>query len=294
MITMGKKKKGARRAYVRRPSRRMDFFLIWIKRFGLGFAVCVAVIWAGAWLWLSGAVDNAAAWTRQATLDTSVKAGFSVSNILVEGRVYTDADILMGILNTKRGDPLLAFDPEFAKNQIQRISWVHSVIVERRFPDTIYVGLVERTPIALWQKDQKLHLIDKSGVILTNYDLNRFAGLLMIAGDKAPMQAELLVNTLNAEPLLKEHIESAQWVGERRWNLKTKRGVLVKLPENDIGLALKRLSVAHADSALLEKTLEHIDLRNPDRIIIQTAPGMVQEFSIENFLKAGYQSGDDI
>lgn len=294
MITMGKKRKGARRTYDRRPAGRFSFFLIWFKRFGIGLGVAVLAIWLGAWLWLSGSGGAVSKWGHDKIVDISVDSGFTVANVLVEGRIYTEGEVLLGLLDVQKGDPLLRFEPDVARAQIERISWVKSVLVERRFPDTVYVSLTERTPLALWQKDKKLYLIDTEGKVLTEHNLARFAELLMVSGENAPAHSLVLIQNLQAEPLIRGLIESAEWAGDRRWNLKTNKGVIVKLPENDLGLALKRLAVAHADSALLDKTLEHIDLRNHDRIIIQTAPGKVQELDIENFLKAGYSAGDDI
>jgi cell division protein FtsQ len=294
MITMGKKRKGARRVSKRRPEGRFDFFLLWFKRFGIALGLGVLAIWLAAWLWLSGSVDSAAHWTNRKIVEASAEAGFTVKNVLVEGRIYTDPEVLLGLVDIQKGDPLLDFDPGIARSQIERISWVKSVLVERRFPDTVYVGLIERNPLALCQKDKKLYLIDEEGRVLTEHNLSRFSDLIMVSGEDAPIHALELVRNLQAESALKGQIESAQWIGERRWNLKTAKGVEVKLPADDIGLALKRLAVAHMDQGLLDKTLEHIDLRDPGRIIIQTAPGKVQELDIANTLKAGYSAGDDI
>lgn len=224
----------------------------------------------------------------------SADAGFNVQNILVEGRVHTDSDVLLGIVNVQKGDPLFSFDPQNAKELIQRISWVKSVQVERRFPDTVYIGITERVPLALWQKDKKLFLIDEDGAVLTDYGLKRFSDLMMVVGDDAPPKAKTLLDDLRAEPLLAGRIETAERVGERRWNLKTKEGMLIKLPAEDVGLALRRLAIAQEQDDLFGKSLQHIDLRKPDRIIVQSAPGQVQEFNIESFLKAGYSSGNDI
>ena len=38
--------------------------------------------------------------------------------------------------------------------------------MSRRFPDTLVIDIVERTPAALWQDEQRLALIDAEGVVL--------------------------------------------------------------------------------------------------------------------------------
>ena len=129
---------------------------------------------------------------------------------------------------------------------------------------------------------------------MTDYGLNRFSDLVMVSGKGAKQQAANLVRNLQAEDALMPQIEAAKWVAGRRWNLVTHGGIEIKLPADDIGLALRRLAIAQEEKGILEKSLEHIDLRKTDRIIVQSAPGKVQKYRVENFTKAGYSNGNDI
>lgn len=289
------KKRGTRRSQMRkRPTGRFDFFVLWMRRFGIALGSVILVLWVGAWLWLSGSIHNAADWSKNQAIQISANNGFTVENILVEGRVNTDPYVLLGLINVQQGDPLLSFNPETAKDLISRVTWVENVRVERRLPDTIYVELTERVPMALYQKNQKLILVDRKGKSITDYNLRRFQDLLLITGEGAPENAAELVDVLSIESDVASHIAAASYVAKRRWNLKTNSGITIKLPAEDIGLALRRLAMMEADKSILGKDLQHIDLREPDRIIIQAVPGKVQEYSIEQF-KAGYSaSGNNI
>ena len=115
----------------------------------------------------------------------TARAGFSVETILVEGRRYTDSDALKAIMNLDKGEPLLAFNIKAARNMIAKLSWVKSVHVERRLPNTIYVQIKERKPFALWQREKRLSLIDKDGFVLTEHNLNPFRDLVIIVGKGA-------------------------------------------------------------------------------------------------------------
>lgn len=277
----------------KRPQNRLDFVMLWMRRFGVALGVIVLTIWVGAWLWLSGSVQNAANWSKSSVIELAANHGFEVENILVEGRVNTDPNVLLGLINVRKGDPLLAFNAQDAKDLISRITWVDEVRVERRLPDTIYVELKEREPLALYQKNKKLVLIDQNGEGITDFDLQRFQNLLLVMGEGAPENARELISYLNAEDGVREHTASAIYIGERRWNLRTKSGIEIKLPAEDIGLALSRLALMEEEKNILGKSLQHIDLREPDRIIIQAVPGKVQEYSIQHF-KAGLKAGDNI
>lgn len=229
---------------------------------------------------------------RSEAYAASARAGFFVDNILVEGRVNSDADVLRAILGLERGDPILAFDPAEAKDMIERVSWVREAHIERRLPRTIYIGIVERKPMALWQHKGKIRVVDAEGVTLTDALRGTFHDLPLIVGDDAPHYAPALLAVLGAETAVRDRMEAATWVGERRWDLKLKNGVIVKLPENDMGLALRRLAVAQEEDGLMDRAIESIDLRDSGRITVKTKPGAVEEYRSK--LQAASAGGSNI
>lgn len=242
----------------------------------------------GAWLLLSGNAERGVNWSQQKIYELAGNAGFSVDDILVEGRLYSDPDVLRALINIERGDPIFAFDPKDAKEMIERISWVKEAHVERRLPGTIYIGLMEREPIALWQHKGKIRVIDSEGVTLSDRKIAPFRDLIILVGESAPEQAPALLSLLEAEPVLRDKVEAASWVSDRRWDLKLKNGITVKLPEKDMGFALRRLVQAQQEDFLLEKDLTAIDVRESDRIIVRTRPGGVEEY------EAGFATKKDI
>lgn len=257
------------------------------RRFGFGLIILISVIWVGAWLVLSGAMDRTHQKAQNKLYQVLAESGFRVDNILVEGRVETDPEILRAIINLERGDPIFAFDPAETREMIERLSWVREAHVERRLPDTVYIGLVERKPMALWQNKNKMRVIDADGVTLTDKLSAHQRTLPIVVGEYANEQAYNLLVMLEAEPDINSLLEAATWVGDRRWDLTLKNAMTVRLPESDIGLALSRLAQANAKDKILEKDLSVIDLRETDRITVRTRPGAVQEYKASFDTKAG-------
>ena len=235
--------------------------------------IAAAVIWAGAWIFTSGGVPRAADFAQGKLIALTAKAGFTVDEILVEGRENTDAEVLKALLNVDRGDPIFLFDPVEAKDLIERVSWVKKAHVERRLPDTIFIGITERKPLALWQNKKKIRLIDAEGVTLADRNLDKFSGLLIITGEKAPAHAGALIALIAAQPFLKDRVDAASWVGGRRWDIVLEGGLTIKLPEKDAEIALQKLAAAQDKDAILNKAIETIDLREDDRIIVQPSGG---------------------
>jgi len=235
------------------------------------------LFWVGSWFALSGAFARMHFKMQEAMLDESAQWGFAVQNIMVDGRKHTDGQTLKAMINMEKGDPIFAFDPDEARAQIEKLSWVKTAHVERRLPDTIYIRLEERTPMALWQKNKKLVLIDAEGVVLTDSNLAPWKNLLIVVGDDAPAHTAELLTMLEVEPDIQKRVEAATLVSGRRWDLKLKSGAEVKLPESELGLALRKLAVNHEEEALLDKNVLSIDVREEGRITVRTKPGAAQE-----------------
>ncbi|MGH1398236.1 MAG: cell division protein FtsQ/DivIB [Alphaproteobacteria bacterium] len=267
--------------------------LPWFKRFGLIVAIITFIIWLGAWFFLSDANNRLAAHIHEITLSRTAVLGFRLENILLEGRSHSDPDIIMALLNMEKGDPLFAFDPASAKAQIEKITWVQSARVERRWPDTIYIELTERTPLALFQHEGRLHLLDTKGEEINAGNLKRFENLIIVSGKDASKQAPELMALLLAETDLFPRIKRAELIGERRWDIILKDSTTLKMPEDDLGLALRRLMIAQEENGILDKDLKAIDLRKPDRLIIRTKPGQVQEYK-SGYLSSSKKSGNNI
>lgn len=234
--------------------------------------------YGGMYLWSSGWIDQSANRTLDKIYATSSNAGFKIQNVTIEGRVNTDREKLKSLIDVEKGEPIFAENLDDIRKRLESISWVKTARVERRLPDTLYIHLEERQPLALWQKDGKLAVVDAEGVVLTNQNLDKFSDLLIIVGEDAPQNAPDLVGMIAAEPEVQKRVESAKWIGNRRWDLVLQNDLIVRLPEEDAGMALRRLADAQKDESIMDRKIESIDLRDETRIVVQTRPGAVQEY----------------
>jgi len=289
------KAKGTRRSAYQNRRRKGILAIVfpWFKRFGLTLAVLAAIMWVGAWFFLSDADTHTSDWVNTKIVDATASLGFEVDNVMIEGRAYTDPEILKAIINVQKGEPLFAFDPSEAKKSIEEIAWVETAHVERRLPDTLYISLNERKPLALWQKDKKLKLIDQYGEVIPVTNLAPFKNLVIVLGENAPQNAEELFQQLVGEPEIFKRIESVGLIADRRWDVIFKNDLRVKLPEQDVAFAISRLAKAQTDDKILDKDLTGIDLRDPQRMIVSTKPGASQDYQ-SGYSKANTKSGNNI
>jgi len=206
-------------------------------------------------------------------------AGFTVRRIEPKGLNRLPAMEVYRAAQTQLGVAMPLVDLEGTRAQLLRFGWVRDARVSRRFPDTLLVDVVERTPAAIWQYQQHLTLIDRDGVVLQPVDLSAMPDLPLVIGPAANQHASELNELMNAAPELKNLLAGATWVGGRRWDLRFHSGETLALPEGagNAARALAYFAKADHESQLLGRGLVRFDLRIPGKMIVRVSrePGSI-------------------
>jgi cell division protein FtsQ len=121
-------------------------------------------------------------------------------------------------------------------------------------------------------------LIDHDGKLVTDSDVATFSNQLpLVVGDGANTAAGALLDALAAQPALLARVVAAVRVGDRRWNLHLRSGTDVMLPEGAEVQALAKLAELQTSDALLDRPLERVDMRLPDRLVLRPYPEKVTD-----------------
>lgn len=222
------------------------------------------------WLWQSGWVAD----TINNAFDYSARqlatAGFKVEHVTLQGRENESAARLTRVMDIKRGTPILLVDLDDVRERLEALPWVRVASIQRKFPDTVNIQIVERRPIALWKRNKGLVLVDDEGTVINSRNLGRFNNLLILVGKDAPAHAASLLSFLSLEPDLRKRVNAAVRIGDRRWNIRMDNGIDVRLPENNAIDAWHRFARLEREHDLLKQDLLSIDLRIPDQLIVRT------------------------
>jgi cell division protein FtsQ len=259
----------ARRAqqYLRRPPQPRwlpppSYIAAALLGLGLAFALSSWVLGGGFRDALNGVNQRLLAWSGQ--------TGLAVRKVVVEGRRWTPPEALRSQLDLRPGMPLLAVDAAAARDRLETLAWVERASVARLLPDAVQIRLLERQPLALWQRGGRFEVIDRAGAVIEGalHDHpDEYGHLRVLVGDGAPQQAASLFALLSTEPALSSRVLAATRVGERRWNVHLDHGVEVWLPEQGVLGAWRVLADKARDDALLERAVSVIDLRFlPERL----------------------------
>ena len=255
---------------------------LWRNRKVRGTLIALLVVLAagGGWrMWQSGWGPGAIDKAKWKMIALSSDLGFKVDEIFVIGRRETAQKDLLAAVRLARGAPILAFDLQAARKRIEALPWIKTASVERMLPDTVLLNIEERQPLALWQHKGAFALIDSDGEVILKTGLERFSDLIVVVGRDAPGQAAELLKTLAAEPELMDQVKAAVRIGGRRWNLRLKNDIDVRLPEEDTAKAWARLAEYEKTHRVLERDVQILDLRIPDRLIVRKVRKPVKNLS---------------
>jgi cell division protein FtsQ len=208
-----------------------------------------------------------------ATQAATASLGFDVAEVEVTGLTHLKrVDVHVAVARAGGGSMLFT-DVERIRAEVEKIPWVKSATVSRQLPDRMAIHIVERTPVALWQLNRHLAVIDVSGRVLDSQHLRSFAALPLVVGEGANLRAASLFDDMAQVPQLKTKIDALVWMGNRRWDVQFKSGDTLQLPEGRSAAQAALVAFAQLDAAngLLGKGLGQFDMRVADRLFIRGA-----------------------
>jgi cell division protein FtsQ len=241
-------------------------------QFAGGAVLGVLVASVAGFSFYSGAFQNTVKNAVDSAYQATARSGLALQSLHIEGRSRTPMEEIQKALGVKKNDPILQLSLDDIRERLKAIPSVREAAVERSLPGALYVRIVEREPVALWQNQGELSLVDDKGIIMQGLDIAPYRNLPLIVGDGAPAHVAELMDILAASPEIMRQFASAIRVGDRRWNIRLQGDIEVKLPEQDASLALAKMIEMDKQEQLLKRDIKVIDLRVPDRVFIKLSP----------------------
>jgi cell division protein FtsQ len=211
---------------------------------------------------LTGALSDA----RNAMANS---AGFRITSIVINGRKQLTQDEILASGGVNGRSSLLFLDAATVRDKLQANPWIGEATVLKLYPGELQIDIVERSAFALWQQDGKLSVISDDGAVLQQYLSHRFLSLPLVVGKGADTRARDFLALLARYPQVRAATKAVVLVGERRWNLRLKDGLDIRLPEHDVGNALAELSKLDKEDHLFSRDIVAVDMRLPDRMTVQ-------------------------
>ncbi len=218
-------------------------------------------------------------------------AGFRITAVAINGRKQLTQDEVLATGGVNGRSSLLFLDAAAVRDKLKANPWIAEATVLKLYPGQLQIDITERSAFALWQQDRRLSLIADDGVVLEPYLSHRFVSLPLVVGKGAETRARDFLALLARYPQVRSVTKAAIFVGERRWNLRLKDGLDIRLPENDVGAALAALSRLDKEDRLFSRDIVAVDMRLPDRLTVQLSDDAAKARE-ELFKKPKKKAGD--
>jgi cell division protein FtsQ len=196
-------------------------------------------------------------------------AGFRITGVAINGRKQLTQDEVLAIGGVNGRSSLLFLDAAAVRDKLKANPWIADATVLKLYPGQLQIDITERSAFALWQLDGRLSVIADDGAVLEPYLSRRFISLPLVVGKGAETRAKDFLALLARYPQVRTVTKAAIFVGERRWNLRLKDGLDIRLPERDVGNALAALSRLDKEDRLFSRDIVAVDMRLPDRLTVQ-------------------------
>jgi cell division protein FtsQ len=219
-------------------------------------------------------------------------AGMRIASVSLSGQRQVSRDEIFAAAGVTDHSSLLFLDVAAARAKLEAIPWIAEATVRKLYPDRLQITITEREAFALWQRQGKVSVIAADGTVLAAAVEPRLASLPFVVGNGAAAKARGFLAVLDRYPAIRDQVRASIMVGERRWNLRLKNGIDVRLPDANIEQALETLARFDREKSLLSRDIVAVDLRLPDRLTVRLSDAAAQARE-DAFKKTTRKKGGD-
>ena len=215
-------------------------------------------------------------------------AGMRVSALEIAGNGQISREDILAQAAISGRSALPCIDAAAVRQTLLENPWLREATVLKFYPGCLRIEVVERAAIALWQKDGAVSVIAADGTVLEPFTGGRFAALPLIVGSGAERAGNDMLKLVSSFPDIRDQTEALVLIAERRWNMRMRGGIEVRLPEHDTEAALRTLVRLNQEKGLLTRDVAVIDMRQADRVTVRLsdAAAASREEAIKESIKA--------
>ena len=208
-------------------------------------------------------------WVKDVRDAAANATGFRIAAISLTGPKEVSREEVLTVAGVTGHASLLFLDADAARTRLLANPWIADAAVLKLYPDRLQITITERRAFALWQKDGRVGVIAADGTVLEPFVENRYVRLPLVVGRGAERRAKDFLAILDRYPDIRSQLRASIMVADRRWNLRLKNGIDVRLPETNVEQALDRLVALDREKKILSRDILAIDLRLSDRVTVR-------------------------
>ena len=214
----------------------------------------------------------------------------AIKNVNVSGFLdVVDRDALKDIIRIHSAGGFLHVQMEQLEKELGRLTWVHQASVQRYWPDTLRVNILQHSPIARWGD---VGLMNAYGDLFFPNDIEPFQALPMLYGEevRAKKLARTFENSMQQLKPLGLQLRGLFEDKRQSKHLILSDGLVISIGDGDVSEKIERFITAY-DQYLAENLNEvkKVDLRYTNGLAVewkrpQFAQDLAQHLEMESNL----------
>ena len=192
---------------------------------------------------------------------------FIIKTVNVAGSKNTDLEKIKKQFNFLVNTSILSVDNKKMNEIISQNEWIHFVNINKKFPSTINVVVVEHEPFVLWKKGNNNLIITKEFTLIEKFNFNNFSNQTQVKGNFDIEDLKRLYKALNNNNFDLSGIVSFEFINSERWDLILKGNKKIMLGRHDYNQQISNLNKVLIQSK--DEKFTYIDLRLKNKIFVK-------------------------
>ena len=187
-----------------------------------------------------------------------------ISNLDISGLNNFEKKEFEDNLNFLKNENIVSIDKDKVLKMIYSNKIVEDLFIFKKYPSELKISVKKTNFLAITKKNNQDYYIGSNGNFILKKNISE--NLPFIFGDIDPKEFLKLKLHIDKSKIDFDQIKNLFFFKSKRWNIETKKGLIIKLPLNQIDLSLNILSKIMNEEQFKNKKV--IDLRNNGQIIM--------------------------
>ena len=187
-----------------------------------------------------------------------------ISNFTISGLNNFEKKEFEDDLNFLRNKSIISIDREEVSKKIYSNKIIEDLFIFKKYPSELKIIIKKTNFLAITKKNNQDYYIGSNGNFVLTKSIIK--DLPFIFGDVEPEEFLKFKLYIDKSKFDFNQIKNLFFFKSKRWNIETKKGIVIKLPLNQIDLSLNILTKLMNEEQFKNKKI--IDLRNKGQIII--------------------------
>ncbi len=162
---------------------------------------------------------------------------------------------------------ILSIDHKKMNEVVLQNEWIHFLNINKKFPSTVNVIVVEHEPFVFWKKGNNNLIITKEFTLIEKFNSNNFSNQTLAKGNFDIEDLKRLYKALNNNNFDLANIASFEFINSERWDLFLKVNKKIMLGRYDYNQQINNLNKVLIQSK--DEKFTYIDLRLKNKIFVK-------------------------